>query len=102
MADIKHLAWPPRLNGTTYATVDQDSPEEHAQAAALVLSTPHGSLIDNPAFGSPSLLFAPGGANPEELEAVLARWEPRIPATVRASLVENLAQQVDVTVIADG
>lgn len=100
MADIEHLAWPPRLNaaGTTYETVEQDSPQEHAQAAALVLSTPRGTLIDNHAFGGPDLLFTTGGVDADQLRAALARWEPRIPATVQASLVEDLAQEIDVTV----
>lgn len=100
MTVTPHLAWPARLTATgdTFLTVEQDTPLEHAQAAALVLATPTGALADNPQFGTPDQVFAQGGADETVMSDALERWEPRIPATIQAQAIQDRIQEVDVTV----
>jgi phage baseplate assembly protein W len=103
IAQIPHLAWPPRIGPDgTFETVGQDTVEEHRQAVELLLHTPLGGLIDTPRFGTPEQAFKTGGADISQLEATVERWEPRTRRTITRTELAALAQNVNVEVQANG
>ena len=78
MADVPHLAFPVRVDGSTFATVEQDSFDDVAGCVELVLRTPRGSRIDAPEFGLPDLTFNEGRVDPALVTGALDRWEDRV------------------------
>lgn len=74
---VPHFALPFRLDATgRFATVDQDSPEELAQCVAVCLTTPEGSRVEVPDYGSPRTDF--NVPPPETIAAAVREWEPRV------------------------
>lgn len=90
MPDVPHFRLPMRLTTQgDFALVEQNSEEEVAQHAAVVLRTPLGSRLMRPSMGLPDtthLLSQDGSSRTVELvEAQLAEHEPRAEFQASAS-----------------
>lgn len=77
MADIPHLALPLRLDGGSFAVVEQDTLADIIQCARVVLTTPEGFREELPEFGLRDPVFGLGGVDHGLVDAALAEWEPR-------------------------
>lgn len=96
----RRLAWPLAVGPTgALATVEQDSPADVAQCAALVLATTPGDRLAVPELGMADPTFT--GADQADVLAALGRWEPRAAADVTVADVDG-AGLVTVTVTLDG
>jgi hypothetical protein len=84
-----HLAFPLNFANGHARTVEQDSGPDQRQRAIVVLSYPQGFAIDLPEFGTPDTTFGQNGADLGVLEAVLAEWEPDIPASAVRVLIDE-------------
>lgn len=91
-----HLALPLRVTGTGgFAVVEQDSPSEVAQNVAVILSTPLGSRVEVPEFGSPRPEFV--GPDSAGMVAAVEEWEPR--ADLTTQVVVAAAGQESLTAV---
>jgi phage baseplate assembly protein W len=96
---IPHLAYPARVVGGRLAAVEQDSIDDVAGCVELLMRCPVGSREDEPTFGTPPQVFGQGGVSAAELEAAIARWEPRAGVLTEATL-DGLAARVRMEVTA--
>jgi phage baseplate assembly protein W len=77
MASIPHFAYPFRLAGNgSFATVEQDTPDELAQCVAIALMTPIGSRIEDLDYGTPRMDFDIPDAG--DIIAAIESCEPRV------------------------
>lgn len=99
-----HLRFPLRVSGGTFETVEQDSIDDIAQCAEIVMKYRVGYRTSIPEFGMPDQAFRQGGANVQEIAAALGRWEPRARALIEAdpSLLDELTSRVKVKVATRG
>lgn len=74
---LPHFAWPFRLG----VTVEQNSPDELAAAAAVIVCTPRGHRDDDPSFGVTSPLFEQRPVDAERLASEIAQSDPRLQPT---------------------
>jgi phage baseplate assembly protein W len=74
---VPKLKLPLRMDSHGFATVDQDSDRDVQQCAYAVLATELGSRVELPDFGITDQALRKHGADRQELDAALARWEPR-------------------------
>jgi hypothetical protein len=96
-----HLRWPLRVVNGAYDVVEQDSPEEIRQCVEITCRTPRGSRMSLPDFGLPDQAFRMGGPSRAQIEAAIARWEPRAPVAIDVDfpdLVDDTLARVGVTV----
>lgn len=95
MARIPQFAVPFRIDGTSFAVVEQDTPAEIEQCVETLLRTPEGSRIDEPTYGRPDGTFAQLGANAsaEPYLAAIDEWEPRA-VVVGEARIEELTEQI--------
>lgn len=94
---IPRLKIPIAFNGSGFATVEQDSPVEVAQAVYASLSTEEGTRVELVDYGLPSQLFRQGGASEDEIRATVERDEPRaavLTETEWEGLMETIRVQV--------
>lgn len=98
MADsVPHFALPFRLDPTgRFATVEQDSPEELAQCVAVCLTTPQGSRVEVPDYGSPRTDFHV--PPPESIVDAVHEWEPRV--DLHVDVIQRLGRSGDHATIA--
>lgn len=95
MARIPHLKIPLELAGNSFATVEQDSPEDIAQCVKIILRTPFGSRDDVPTMGLTEQRYRAGGPNLAEIERQILEHEPRVDVLVELApllLDEALAE----------
>lgn len=85
--------------GGRLRTVEHDSDEELTQSALVLLSTPLGRQVEQPAYGLAEDVFTSGLAG-SEIEDVVAAWLPRARVAVDASIdsLDDLVQHVAVGV----
>jgi hypothetical protein len=74
---MPHLAWPLHREGTSLATVEQDSVQEVAQCVAILLSTEVGTFLHQPEFGITDPLFDRIPVDLEPLDQAAADFEDR-------------------------
>ena len=77
MDSIPHLALPLRLNGSGFATVEQDTLDELVVTVSCICSFPLGFRIEAPEFGIPELELAGRPLPVEDIERLVETWEPR-------------------------
>lgn len=79
MAEVPHLKVPFSLSGSSFATVEQDSPEEIEQCVLACVSTIVGTRIDALDYGIPDETFEQQGAKAsvERIFAAVQVAEPR-------------------------
>jgi hypothetical protein len=77
------LAFPLRIVNGQAVTVEIDSAEHVAQCVHVAALTELGWRVEAPEFGIPSYLMAAGGVDVDELQACLARSEPRAAAVAQ-------------------
>lgn len=94
---IPKLRWPFEMTARGAATCEQDSIQEVAQCAYTILATEYGSCSDLPDFGIEDPTFLLNGADIDELEAVVAKWEPRAKMLTESDW-DRLVQEVKVRV----
>jgi phage baseplate assembly protein W len=101
---LPHLSVPIRFNGTSFAMVEQDSPEEIAQCVLACVSTIVGSRIDAPGYGVPDETFQQLSPTPS-VEAYLAavqEAEPRAHLLGEASVEEMIKRVVLQSAVSGG
>lgn len=88
---VPRLSWPLVLDGSSLEVVEQDSLDEIAQCATLVVSTQVGSRAELPAYG----IEDPTGErdpNTADIIAAITEWEPRaVTDDGGSSLVDGVA-----------
>jgi phage baseplate assembly protein W len=97
------LAFPLRIVGGRYATVERDSYEEIAQGVEVVLRTRRGDRIERPEFGVRSLVFDDASSLQEivtHVEAAITDADPRASVIVEedTSDLEAMILGIGVTV----
>lgn len=96
MPTLPHLSVPIRFTGKSFATVEQDSPEEIEQCVLACVSTIVGSRLDAPGYGVPDETFQQLSPTPS-VEAYLAavqEAEPRAHLLGEASVEEMIKRVV--------
>ncbi|MCW3040939.1 MAG: hypothetical protein JWM31_2844 [Solirubrobacterales bacterium] len=86
---VPHMRWPVRFANGKALTVEQDSPQDQAQRALLVLSYPLGGCVDLPGFGTADTTFGQSGADLNEFAIAVNLWEPDIPASVVRTVIDR-------------
>lgn len=74
---LPHLDWPYRLGGT----VNQDTPQEHRAAAAVLACTERGRVDGLPTFGVTTPLFGAQPVDAELMARQINQYDPRLEAT---------------------
>ena len=77
MDSIPHLALPLRLNGSGFASVEQDTLDEVVGCVQCIVSFPLGYRVEAPEFGIPELEFVGPPLPVDDLERIIETWEPR-------------------------
>jgi len=87
----QHFALPFKFGSNGHAeVVEQDSPEDVANCADAVLSTPRGFRLEIPDFGIRNPVLTENGPNINELMAALEEWEPRAAYTLTEQQLEDI------------
>lgn len=73
----EHFALPFRLDGGSFATVDQDSEEDITACIIGILRSRIDYRDDRPELGTTDPTFRQGGPDLEALRAVIDTFEPR-------------------------
>jgi phage baseplate assembly protein W len=81
MIDVPHFAYPFRYLYGSPVVNEQDSSADVADCVAAILSCPLGHRIEQPDFGLADQALRENGANTAEINAALAKWEPRAKST---------------------
>lgn len=77
-AAVPHLAYPFRVDADgSVAVVEQDTLDEVAQHAQVVLLTRRGQRPVVPEFGIPDPLFEEAPLDLADVEAAISRYDPR-------------------------
>lgn len=76
MPDVPQFSLPLRLQGTDFATVEQDSSQELADRVNILVRTPPGWLDGAPGFGLADQQFRKGGADIAEVGRQIDTWVP--------------------------
>jgi phage baseplate assembly protein W len=71
------------INGGAFMN-EQDSPEDITDCIKTIIAFPIGSLISQPDFGLPDILFEEytSGRLPEEVKGAIMEWEDRASITI--------------------
>lgn len=77
-----HLALPLRLVGDHYATRDQDSDAEVADAVQIIVSFERGERVEDPDFGIDDPTFETQPIDTQQIEMAIQEYEPRAIADV--------------------
>lgn len=85
---LPHFSLPLRLDGSSFAVVEQNSQEEIMQAVEAILRTEPGFRDELPEFGLPDPTFRQGGVSENDVREAIVRWEPRVLAEVESDLDE--------------
>lgn len=94
---IPHLLIPFALDSTgSAATVDQDTTAEVSQCVQVLLSTPTGTRIVEPAYGIPDPTFKDSNQTVAAIVAAVARYEPRA-AGLTVNVSPNPSGTVSIT-----
>lgn len=96
MPALPHLSVPIRFTGKTFATVEQDSPEEIEQCVLACVSTVVGTRIDAPGYGVPDETFQQLSPTPsvEPYLAAVQEAEPRAHLLGEATVEEMIKRVV--------
>ena len=98
MATIPHLAYPLRFTGGTATLNEQDSPADVTDCIAAILTCPLGHRTEQPDFGITEQALRENGADLTEINAAIARWEPRArSSSEHATAVDALVDTIRVT-----
>jgi phage baseplate assembly protein W len=92
MADVPHLAWPLRMDGTSLADVEQDTIDDVRQCVNVLLHTPPGARPLAPDVGIEDLAFA--GVDGEVLAAQLEDQEDRATVRIVVAPTDETGEQV--------
>lgn len=97
---VPHFDLPFRLSGSSFATVEQDSPEDIANCVEAIIRTPYGFRDDNPDFGLDELTFSNLPLNLERLTSQIESQEPRASIILeeRPDLIDSLVTKLIVEV----
>jgi phage baseplate assembly protein W len=91
--EIPHLAFPLRLDGGSFAVVEQDTVEDVRQCVHVLLRTPLGIRPLAPEVGVDDPTFTEG-VDGDALAAQLEEQEPRAVVTVTTSPIDERGEQV--------
>lgn len=83
--DVPRLAWPLRLVGGRFATVEQDSDDDIAQCIKAIVQTSPGERADLPDMGLADPVFEEQPLDVDALREMVARHEPRAAITATAT-----------------
>lgn len=104
MPDLPVLDWPVQFvtspDGTVdFATVEQDSTDEHKAAAAVIVCTQRGERPDADTYGITELVFQQGGINTDRLADEINESDDRldVTATDAADVVDATRREITVT-----
>lgn len=92
---IPRLALPIRLDGTTLATVEQDSEDDVLQCAFAVVAYERGSRWEDPEFGIEDPTFGTEPIDTTDWITAINRYEPRA-AVSTAEDVSEIASKIRV------
>lgn len=98
MLSVPHLAWPIRVTGTTYASVQQDTDAEVGANVAVLVSFERGTRAEDPDFGITDPTFGQMPIDVSEIERQAAQYEPRADVDVRVSSDADGSARVTVAV----
>jgi hypothetical protein len=96
--DVPHINWPIRVEGTGYATCQQDTDQEAAAAIAVLCSFERGTRAEQPDFGITDPTFQLMPVDTAELERQASVYEPRADLTIRIATEDPGGQRVTVGV----
>ncbi len=94
MDDLPHLAWPVRVDGSSYASIQQDTDDEVAATVAVLLSFRRGWRAEQPDFGITDPTFELTPINTAEIERQVGLYEPRAELEITLSDDGRGAQRV--------
>lgn len=95
---IPRLKIPLSVTDGKFATVEQDSAAEVAQCVYSSLATEEGSRVELPDYGLPSMLFAQGGVDLEEVRSTVGEDEPRATEILTETEWAGLTERVTIGV----
>lgn len=97
---VPHFDLPFRLSGSSFAVVDQDTPEDVTNCVEAIVRTPLGFRDDSPDFGLEDLTFNNQPFNVERLVSLIENQEPRLPVTIEQNpnLYDILATKLTIMV----
>lgn len=75
--ETPHFDVPLRLQGSSFAVVEQDTIEDVADCVTVIVSTPIGWRDEAPTFGIPDLAFVRQPLDAQELAREIGSQEPR-------------------------
>jgi phage baseplate assembly protein W len=90
---VPHFAFPFRLNGNSFAVIEQDTVQEVQQCVVILLLTPAGSRLVLPNYGTPETLYTQTPANVAGILARLTNWEPRASVALNQT-IDTIQQMV--------
>ena len=100
MADTPHFALPFRIERGRVAVNEQDSLDDIAACAEVIVRYPTLFVIELPEFGAPDVAFGENGTDLEPLVEAVERWGPRTAALAErdpeafADFVDRIAVNV--------
>lgn len=97
MPDEPHFDLPFRLTGKSFATVQQDSPEDVANCVECIVRTPLGFREDTENFGLDDLTFENQPLNLEEIKTRIQAQEPRATLMLEQDVL-NLVNKLTIKV----
>lgn len=100
MDDVPHLAWPIRVQGRAYTTVQQDTDDELAANVATLLCFERGTRIEAVDFGITDPTFQQVPVDTSEIERQAAVYEPRADLTITVTGDGPGSQRVQIAVVA--
>lgn len=97
---VPHFDLPFRLNGTSFAVVDQDSERDISNCVETIVRTPYGFRNDNPDFGLDDHTFDNQPLNKNAIITQIENQEPRstIVITETMDLVDHLIDNLKIEV----
>lgn len=98
--DAPHFDLPFRLDGSSFAVVEQDSIEDVADCVTVIASTPIGWRDEAPTFGIPDPTFLKQPLDAQEIAREIGSQEPRALLIVeeRPDLQDELIDRINIGV----
>jgi phage baseplate assembly protein W len=90
---IPHFSYPFRLEGNSFAVVDQDTPDDIVQSVEILVATRRGQRQELPDYGIADPLFE-DGLDLQDITDAIADWEPRATTAVDSE-IDDIDQYIN-------
>lgn len=92
--ETPQFSLPFRMQGSSVACHEQDSPEDVLQGAVTVLRYRQGERSAKPEFGIPDPVLLEGGISLAEITSAVARYEPEVDLSIVRQVIDENGEDI--------